>query len=113
MNLSIIKEVYRKRSEENEGLRKDVLEEVFNALDRLSEEVSFEEAYIFGSVTEPHRFNRFSDVDIAFKALDKDRLFYVTAFLSGLLERDVNIIELESIHFRDKIEKRGILWKKG
>lgn len=111
MGLEIIKEVYKKKSEERERLRTRVIQDTLKALERLSEEVSFREAYIFGSLVKPYQFGKFSDVDIAFSGLDKDKLFFVTSFLSRYLERDVNVVHIEDIHFKDKILKEGIKWK--
>ncbi len=108
----IIKDVYRRNAEERERFRKGFVENVFSALERLSEEVTFEEAYIFGSITKPYQFGESSDVDIAFKGLDSDRLFFTIGFLDRELGRDVNVAPIENIHFREKIIKEGIRWKK-
>lgn len=112
LDMEKIKEAYEKKSERREKLRTEVLEKVFEALEDLSDKVVFDEAYIFGSVAAPRRFREDSDVDIAFKGLDKDRLFFAVGFLSNALERDVNIVEIERIRFRDKIERVGLRWKK-
>ncbi len=112
MGLEIIKGIYKKKTEEREKLRKEFLKRVFEALKKLSEDVSFEDAYLFGSVTEENRFSGSSDIDIAFKNLDRDRLFYAVSFLSTCLGRDVNVVHLEDIHFKDKIMKEGIRWKR-
>jgi len=112
MGLKIIKEVYRKKSEEREKLRQKFLDDVSNALERLSKEVSFEEAYIFGSLVKPYQFGKFSDIDIAFKGLDKDKLFSTISFLNRWLGRDVNVVPIEEVHFRDRILREGIKWKK-
>lgn len=113
MGLEIIKAVYKRKTEEREKLRKALLEKTVHALGKLSEEVRFEDAYIFGSITGQSRFSEYSDIDIAFSGLDRDRLFYAVSFLSRELGRDVNAIHLEDIHFRDKIIREGIKWKRG
>ncbi|GBD96436.1 MAG TPA: hypothetical protein ENG83_09330 [Nitrospirae bacterium] len=112
MGLEIIKEVYKKKSEEKERLRKRIVDDAFKALEKLNDEISFEEAYIFGSVTEPYRFGEYSDVDFAFRGLESDKLFYAVACLSGYLDREVNVVCIEDIHFSDKIIREGIKWKK-
>lgn len=112
MGMEVIKNVYKRKLEERENLRLNLLEDVNRVLGKLLREVRFEEAYIFGSLTRPYRFSEASDIDIAFKALDKDRLFFTVGFLSRELERDVNVVEIENIHFKDKILREGIRWKK-
>lgn len=112
MGLEVIRKVYKRKSEEREILRKRVLKDVFKALENLRDEVSFEEAYIFGSVTEPYRFGEHSDIDFAFIGLDRDKLFFAAAFLSRYLNRDANVMHLGQIHFKDKILRSGIKWKR-
>lgn len=112
MSLEIIKKVYEEKSKNRERTRVETLERVKTALAELSEEVSFKKAYIFGSVTTPYRFTDRSDVDLAFSALAEDRLFYVTGRLSRSLERDVNVVDLDELRFREKILKTGVEWKK-
>ncbi|MDR4499698.1 MAG: nucleotidyltransferase domain-containing protein [Candidatus Scalindua sp.] len=106
-----IKEAYQRKDAEREKLRIKTLQNVCNILGKLSEEVQFEDAYIFGSVLEENRFSEHSDVDIAFLGLDRDELFYVTSYISGKIGRNVNIIHLEDISFKDKILMEGLRWK--
>lgn len=112
MSLEVIKEIYKKKAEERERLRLKTIKDTFEAIKRLAEVASFQEAYIFGSVTEPYQFGESSDIDIAFKGLDRDRLFFAVSFLSRCLGRDVNIVHIENIHFKEKILKDGMRWKK-
>ncbi len=106
-----LKDAYQRKDAEREKLRKITLKEACSILGKLSEEVQFEAAYIFGSVLEKNRFSEYSDVDIAFTGLDRDELFYVTGYISGKIGRDVNIIHLEDISFKDKILAEGFRWK--
>ncbi len=112
MGREILDKALKKEAEEKELLRKQVMSDTFNILKVLSQDTPFEKAFIFGSLTEPFKFRKNSDVDIAFKGLDKDSLFYVVGFLSSHLERDVNVVHIEDVHFRDKIIRDGIEWKK-
>lgn len=113
MRLEVIGNIYKRKKEERERLREACLAMVFNALATFLKEAYFEEAYIFGSVIRPFQFGQLSDIDIAFKGLDKDKLFYATAFFSRELGRDVNIVPIEGVHFSEKIVREGIRWKKG
>ena len=106
-----IKEAYQRKDAEREKLRIKTLQEVCNILGKLSEEVQFGAAYIFGSVLKENRFSEHSDVDIAFLGLDRDELFYVTSYISGKIGKNVNIIHLEDINFKDKILREGFQWK--
>jgi len=108
-----IKDAYQRKDAEREKLRIKTLQEVCNILGKLSGVVKFEAAYIFGSVLEENRFSEHSDVDVAFLGLDRDELFYVTSYISGKIRRNVNIIHLEDISFRDKILMEGFQWKNG
>ncbi|MGQ3683451.1 MAG: nucleotidyltransferase family protein [Candidatus Loosdrechtia sp.] len=112
MKLDVIKGIYKKKSEENEKKRLKALNDVLEALRKLREEIFFEDAYLFGSVTRPYSFGEHSDIDIAFQGLYDDKLFYATGFLSSSVERDVNVVKLESIHFKENILKNGIRWKR-
>ena len=112
MDSEIIKQAYKKKAEQREKLRKELLEKITAALQSLSNEVLFKEAYIFGSVTQKNQFSEQSDIDIAFAGLDRDKLFIVVSFISDKLERDVNVVHIEDIHFRNKIMGEGIRWKK-
>ena len=112
MGFEGIKRIHRRNAEARERLRQVVMNDVFQALEKLSEEVSFQDVYLFGSLSKPYRFWESSDVDIAFKALDKDRLCFTISFLSRQLGRDVNVLPIEEIHFREKILREGIRWKK-
>lgn len=63
--------------------------------------------YLTGSVTRPGRFYDFSDVDIAVEGLEED-YFAALAELEDLLERQVELIELESCPFGEVIREKGI-----
>jgi len=112
VDIERLKKAYQKKDEEREELRKKVLQDVFRVLKDLSKDTSFDEAYIFGSVAEETKFSEHSDVDIAFQGLDRDKLFQVVGFISNGLGRDVNIVHLEDTHFRGKIMRKGIRWKR-
>lgn len=98
--------------EEREVQRQKQIALVLKVLDDLSQVVSFEQAYIFGSLAKPYRFFRDSDVDVAFLGLRDEDFFQVIAFLSRELGRDVDVIQLEDHSLRDKVMLEGIQWKK-
>lgn len=112
MGIEDIKEVYKKKSGEVELLRKKAVKDTLKMLDKFRNEIFFEEVYLFGSVTEPRHFHEYSDIDIAFRGLDRDNLFYAVAYLSRYLEREVNVVHIEDIHFKEKIFRKGMKWKR-
>jgi predicted nucleotidyltransferase len=113
LNRNKLNRAYQKKDKKREELRKKTLHDVFKVLEDLSKDTVFDEAYIFGSVAEESKFSEHSDVDIAFKGLNRDNLFQVVSFVSDKLGRDVNVVHLEDIHFKEKIIREGIRWKRG
>ena len=70
-----------------------------------------ERVWIFGSLTQPGRFNDASDVDVALEAepavMSAGRL---SSELSERLARPVDVVLLETCRFRDEIRREGELW---
>jgi uncharacterized protein len=95
-----------------EKCRLQLLEKLNHALDALSREIPFKEAYFFGSVTEPFRFSGRSDIDLGFVGLRDDHFFKAMSFLSSELCADVDIVQLEGHRFGKKIRRVGIRWTK-
>jgi uncharacterized protein len=66
--------------------------EVCAALEALSREYRFEEAYFFGSVLREGKFTDRSDVDVGFEGLDGKDLFRFTAALSRAIGPEVDVV---------------------
>ena len=96
----------------NERKRQEGLAAVFAALDELSHQISFEEAYVFGSLAKPYRFFEGSDVDIAFIGLRNEDFFQATAFLSREIDVEVDVLQLEGYPMGERIVREGIRWKR-
>jgi len=109
--LYLVEEQRKKENKSREKLRENLLQHIQVALLELSKIVSFKDAYIFGSVINSKTFLPFSDIDIAFYGLKEENFFKTMAFLSGRLERDVDIIQLENHRLEKKILNEGIKWK--
>ena len=77
-----------------------------------SREYGIETAYIFGSATRPYKFHQNSDVDLGVEEIDPIAHFSAISLLSAYLEREVDIIRLDSCHFAHRIRSTGILWKR-
>lgn len=100
------------RARDRERDRLTLLTKVMEALDRLSRDYKWREAYVFGSLTRPGRFRAESDVDIAVRGLDKFALFAFVGDLSSLLGRDVDVVVLEECPFAETIVSKGFKWQK-
>ena len=101
-----------KGRERREKRRQERLAAVLLALNELSFQIPFEEAYIFGSLAKPYSFFEESDVDVAVVGLKSEYFFKAIAFLSRELCAEVDIIQLEGHPLREVIAREGIRWKK-
>ena len=108
----LLDEVIEKKKKDQEVFRLQMLEKADRALDGLSREIPFEEAFLFGSVTEPFGFSEQSDVDVAFVGLHDDHFIRAMSFLSSELCVDVDILQLETHRLGEKIKREGTRWKK-
>jgi len=110
---AFVREALEEKKKTRELFRKRMISEVFEVLAGLSEKVTFDEAFLFGSLVRPYAFNDHSDIDIGFLNLDNDVFFFTIAFLSERLGRDVDVVQLETAgRIRTKILKEGIRWRK-
>ncbi len=98
--------------ESRERRRQKRLAEVFQALGKLSKQIPFEEAYIFGSLAKPYRFFGDSDVDLAFVSLGDKHFLHAVAFLSRELNAEVDLLQLEGHPLAERIVQEGIRWRR-
>jgi predicted nucleotidyltransferase len=104
---------YLKQIEEKkEKQRIEFLKKAIAALNTVSLELHFKEAYIFGSILKKKKFYDDSDVDIAVVGLKDKYFFSLISRLADLLGRDVDVIQLEKHRLKDKIISEGLLWKR-
>lgn len=99
-----------KQKQEKEASRSTVLQELDDALKRLETEYAWTDLYLFGSVTKNGRFGESSDVDIAIKGLEKNRFYAFVGELSSILNRSVDVVNLEECGFSEKIIAGGLKW---
>lgn len=109
---TLVTQALERKKMQREKLRRLMLNEVWRVLDRLAEQVAFDEAVVFGSVTKPYRFTDRSDLDFGFWNLKNEQYFFTMAFLSRELGRDVDVIQLETAAapLRTKILQEGMRW---
>jgi predicted nucleotidyltransferase len=107
---SVLDEALAARAAAWEQERLSTLARLEELLEEAGERFGLQQAYIFGSLARPGRFTDRSDVDVAVVELPSEAFFPLAAFLSIGVGRDVDLIELEKVHFADKIRRDGILW---
>jgi predicted nucleotidyltransferase len=95
-----------------EQVRTTFLRRTQEALMLLGPKFGIERAYIFGSVTQPGRFHADSDIDIAVEAIPQESLFFALSAFMSALERNVDIVDLRTCPFAQRIRKSGLLWIK-
>ena len=99
---SLEEEYYRR---EQERLR--VLTEVKDRLAAFFRGKRVKAAYLTGSLLREGKFYDFSDVDIAVEGLEED-YFSTLAALEDAIDRQVDLIELESCRFGQAIRESGL-----
>lgn len=93
---------------EQEKLRLAVQERALRLLDESPVELG--EAILFGSVVRPGRFHARSDVDIAVPDLEPRAFFALMGHLEDGLEREINLVPIDTCHFADTIRRTGLRW---
>jgi uncharacterized protein len=109
-DFSIWERSHSRKIKEREELRHSVLSRLNGALEILSDQYSWTEVFIFGSVIRKGAFHENSDVDIGIQGLYPLRHYAFVGELSGLLERDVDVVLLEECGFADRIKEKGLKW---
>ena len=102
--------ISKRRSIEQNRL--NTMDEIWKAIQHLTQRYQWDEIYLFGSITKPERFSQRSDIDIGIKGLNKYQHYRFISDLSGLLEREIDVVRLEDCPFAEAIVKRGVQWKK-
>ena len=111
-DISIWRRASIEKRHSSEKYRQQTLKKIWNAVAKLYSVYTWDELYVFGSVTKPEQFTQRSDIDIGVSGMNKFLHYRFTSDLSGLLQQDVDVILLEDCIFSDVIKKRGIRWKK-
>ncbi|MFZ5452008.1 MAG: nucleotidyltransferase family protein [Thermodesulfobacteriota bacterium] len=98
-----LEEKYRQR----ETQRQQVLAGAINTLKRYFRQKRVRKVYLTGSILREGKYYPFSDLDIAVEGLDED-YFETLVQLEDLLDRNVDLIDLESCRFKREIQERGL-----
>ncbi|MDO8445649.1 MAG: hypothetical protein Q7T53_06055 [Deltaproteobacteria bacterium] len=107
---ALIDKTVKRKSKEREERRLQLIGRLFDILNRLSKGVSFDEAYIFGSLIKPYRFSELSDIDIGFIGLKDEDFFMTISFISDEIGLEVDVMQLEGHRLADKVKREGIRW---
>ncbi len=108
----ILDKVIEEKKREAEYTRKKLICRVFKALECASVRFGFKKAYIFGSISKKDRYTEYSDIDIAIENIYPPVFFKLKAFLENMICVEIDLADLGNIHFKDKVIKEGIAWKK-
>ena len=100
----------RQQEKELERTRKKVLMELDEALETLTERYTWETLYVFGSLIKEGGFNPGSDIDIALEGLNKFDYYAFVGDISSLMNRTVDVINLEECPFVNSVISRGVKW---
>ena len=105
---SILDHALAEKREHREALRHKTTASLRNAL--ASVPVQYSAVYVFGSILTPGRFHEDSDVDLAFEGLSSADYFRAKCHLENVLERPVDVLQIENHRLRDIISQKGVRW---
>jgi predicted nucleotidyltransferase len=94
------------KRDSREKARKKALSEVAEKLKTCFAGKKVKTVYLTGSILRENRFYDYSDVDVAVEGLEEDYL-RVLVEIEELLDRNVDLIELEKCRFKDLILQHG------
>ncbi len=100
----------RQQEKDRERTRNRVLRELDEALETLAEQYTWETLYVFGSLIKEGGFNTGSDIDIALEGLNKFDYYAFVGDISSLMNRTVDVINLEECPFVNSVISRGVKW---
>ena len=107
-NTDVLDRALERQRTEREKLRMAVRARALRLLDESP--VDLDEAILFGSVVRPGRFDARSDVDIAVPDLEPRAYFALMGHLEEGLEREIDLVPIDTCHFADSIRRTGLRW---
>ena len=103
---SIRDRAVKQRRERLEQERRRLLDAVEKTLRESREKYHIREAYITGSLLQPHRWYTFSDVDVAVSGCSQ-HIFSIMGELEETTEKEVDVIDLDNHPSPDWVRKRS------
>ena len=107
-NTGVLDRVLARKRRERETLRLAVQAQALKLLDESP--VALDEAILFGSLVRPGRFSARSDVDVAVPDLEPRDFFTLMGHLEEGLEREIDLVPIDTCHFADSIRRTGLRW---
>ena len=107
-NTDVLDRALARKRREREALRVEVQARALKLLEESP--VPLDEAILFGSVVRPGRFSVHSDVDVAVPDLEPRDFFALMGHLEEGLEREIDLVPIDTCHFADSIRRTGLRW---
>lgn len=107
-SIQLIEKLEKEKHQKKELVRQTYLQKCRTEIKAYFLSLPVEEVYLTGSVLVAGKFNSCSDIDVAVKGLP-DGMYFKSIFeLEQLINRKIEIIELENCPFAEKIRKTGL-----
>lgn len=104
----LLQEIHAARQKMDDDARASMLVHLARAL---HEFIPGQRVIVFGSLSKPSGFNRYSDVDIALeKEPEAMSVYALASMLEETLGRRVDVVLLGECRFAEKIRREGIPW---
>jgi predicted nucleotidyltransferase len=104
---SLLDEDLKKRQEDLNRVRVNVLDEVTKTLNAIRGKYGVQEAYIIGSLLTAYRWNRSSDVDVAVSGCS-ERVLDIMKVLEEGTGKVVDVVDLDSQPFPEAFKRKGL-----
>jgi len=104
---SLWERIIEKRYEDREKKRQEILQALIKNLKDYFKDKKVKKVYILGSILREGEFYEFSDIDIAVGGLEEN-YFRISAEIEDIVDRDIDLIELEKCRFSNNIERHGL-----
>ncbi|MGC8778685.1 MAG: nucleotidyltransferase family protein [Candidatus Caldatribacteriaceae bacterium] len=106
-SINLWEKLLLEKEREKERERREILGKVLETLRGYFAAKKVKAVYLWGSILREGEFSPFSDIDIAVEDLKED-YFQVLCELEEVLQRDVDLVEIEKCTFRGKILQEGV-----
>ncbi len=106
LDISLWEERIKEEEEKREEIRIKTLQKYERFLKKYFKGKRVKSVFLVGSILQEYKFYPFSDVDVAVEGLGED-YFKTLLDTEELLERNIDLIELEECRFKDTIPQRG------
>jgi predicted nucleotidyltransferase len=104
---SLLEKITEEKARKREEKRIRLLSETIVKLKTFFEGKRVRHVYLTGSILRERNFYDFSDIDVAVEGLEED-YFRTLVEIEDLLDRDVDLIELERCRFKEFIKADGL-----